>query len=90
MKRIVSAIGNDKKSVRTAIGGSRTGIGEMRYLQSEHHELPVGEVKLSDDEMKRLLDIPADRTVSRTTLLGIMAVREALRQAGLEKEPRGA
>ena len=82
---IVSAIGNDKKSVRTAIGGSRTGIGEMRYLQSEHHELPVGEVKLSDDEMKRLLDIPADRTVSRTTLLGIMAVREALRQSGVEK-----
>lgn len=39
VKRIVSAIGNDKKSVRTAIGGSRTGIGEMRYLQSEHHEL---------------------------------------------------
>ena len=42
---IVSAIGNDKASVLQALLEGRSGIAEMRYLRSSHHELPVGEVK---------------------------------------------
>ena len=49
---ILCAIGNDKPSVLASLIEGRTGIGEMRYLQSTHHELPVGEVKLSNEEMK--------------------------------------
>ena len=56
----------------------------MRFLPSAHHELPVGEVKLSNAEMKQRLHINADQTMSRTALMGIMAVREALTKARIQ------
>lgn len=80
---IVSAIGNDKKSVLRSLKEKRTGIGEMKYLQSERRELPVGEVKISNEEMKTLLGID-NPYVSRTTLMGIWAVRQALSDANVE------
>ena len=52
---IICAIGNDAKAVLKSLKEGRTGIAPMRYLQSSHKELPVGEVKLSDEEMKRML-----------------------------------
>ena len=83
---IVSTIGCDKDSVRESIKSLRTGIGEMKYLQSRVRDLPVGEVKMSNDEMKGILDIPADKEISRTTLMGIIAVKQAIEQARLPKE----
>lgn len=81
---IVCAIGNDVRTVSESLKAKRSGIGEMRYLDSRHHELPVGEVKMTNEDMKNLLGIPADKMVSRTTLMGIIAVRQALEQAQLE------
>ena len=81
---IVCAIGADKAAVFDALQRRETGIGEMRYLRSEHHELPVGEVKLSDDEMKSLVGIDASQEVSRTALMGILAVRQALEDSRLQ------
>lgn len=80
---IVSAIGNNKAEVLRSLREKRSGIGEMRFLNSAHKELPVGEVKMSDEEMKRLLDIPQSKLVSRTALMGMLAVRQALHDAGL-------
>lgn len=82
---IISAIGNDKASVLQSLMDGKTGIGEMHHLSSIHHELPVGEVKLSNAEMKTMLGIPADNETSRTTLLGMIAVRQALDEAGISK-----
>lgn len=59
---IVCAIGIDKSSVTDSLRLQRTGIGEMKYLSSVHKELPVGEVKLSNDEMKTRLNIPKIRS----------------------------
>ena len=75
---IICAIGADKASVLDSLRRKQTGIDTMRYLPSEHHELPVGEVKLSDDEMKSLLGIDASLEVSRTALMGMLAVSQAL------------
>lgn len=80
---IVSAIGVGKDAVAQSLRDRRTGIGPMRWLGARHTELPVGEVKLSDDDMKDRLAIPHDQDVSRTTLMGILAVREALHQAAV-------
>ena len=71
---IVSAIGNSEVEVVESLRLKKSGIGEMRYLRSIHRELPVGEVKMSNDEMKSALDIPQTDEVSRTSLMGIMAV----------------
>ncbi len=80
---IVSAIGTDKAAVLDALRNRQTGIGAMRHLQSVHRELPVGEVALSNDEMKTLLGIDTGLEVSRTALMGMLAVRQALYDAGL-------
>jgi len=80
---IICAIGNDKPSVLGSLRRKQTGIREMHYLQSSHHELPVGEVSLSNEEMARRLGLPPDDMMSRTALMGMLAVREALEDAGL-------
>ena len=80
---IISAIGNNKDEVLQSLREKKSGIAEMQYLQSSHHELPVGEVKLSNDEMKTLLGIEQSEEISRNTLLGIIAVKEALKESNL-------
>lgn len=85
---IICSIGNDKKSVADSLRSQKSGIGEMRFLQSVHHELPVGEVKLSNEEMKSMLHIRKDDEISRTTLMGIIAVKEALLQAHIGKNSK--
>ena len=86
---IICAIGADKASVLDSLRRKQTGIATMRYLPSGHHELPVGEVKLSDDEMKSLLGIESSVEVSRTALMGMLAVRQALDDAGYHSERNG-
>lgn len=73
---IVSAIGNNEGEVVESLRQRRSGIGKMRYLQSVHTELPVGEVKMSSAEMKRSLGLPENEEVSRTALMGMMAIRQ--------------
>ena len=81
---IVCAIGNDKEAVLESLVNKRTGIGRMKYLPSVHTDIPVGEIKLSTEEMKRMLGISGEEPVSRTSVMGAIAVREALRDAGIE------
>lgn len=80
---IISAIGNDKSSVMESLRKNRSGIGKMRFLRSVHQELPVGEVALSNDELRSKLGIVGSKYMSRTSLMGIMAVGEALRDANI-------
>ena len=80
---IISAIGHDKATVLESLREGRSGIGEMRYLPSSHHELPVGEVKWSDEELRSQLSLDPSAKVSRTTMMGIYAVRQALEDSAL-------
>lgn len=80
---IISAIGNDKVETLRALYAHQTGIAPMKYLQSVHHDLPVGEVKLSNEEMKAMLGIASETLSTRTALLGIMALRQTLSEAKL-------
>ena len=81
---IICAIGNDVSSVLRSLQEGRTGIETMRYLQSSHKELPVGEVKLSNEEMKRMLGQNEETIISRTVLMGAIAIRQALEHANLD------
>ena len=80
---IVSAIGNDTSSVLVSLKNETSGIGEMRYLSSVHKELPVGEVKLSDNQLKDILGLPHEQIISRTTLLGAVALKQAVGKLGI-------
>lgn len=81
---IISAIGTNKEEVLQSLLAHKSGIKEMQFLQSVHHELPVGEVALSNEQMKERLGIPEKQLMSRTELMGILAIRQALEDAGID------
>jgi len=80
---IICAIGNNADEVLDSLQQSQSGIGSMHYLKTKHSNLPVGEVKLSNGEMKSLLDVPSDVSYSRTSLMGAIAIRQAIQSAGV-------
>lgn len=80
---ILCAIGNNRQEVLDALLRKESGIGPMQYLTSVHTDIPVGEIKLSTGQMMQALGITADVPVSRTSVMGALAVREALEQAGI-------
>ena len=80
---VVSAIGCGKDQTLKALQQGLSGIGNVRYLPTTHKEFPVGEVKMSNDEMRQQLNIASDTIVSRTQLMGIIALKEALLQAAI-------
>ena len=75
---IISAIGCNKDMVLQSLRNKCTGIGSMKYLESIHNHLPVGEVKCSNSELKRKLGIDESKIISRNVLLGTTAAKEAL------------
>ena len=83
---VVSALGVGKEATLQSLLASKSGIATVRYLKTEHTEFPVGEVPMSNDEMERSLGIAADTPTTRTSLMGMLALREALQSAGLESE----
>lgn len=81
---IICAIGLDKLSVLSSLKERRSGICTMRYLNSTHKELLVGEVPMSNDDMRKQLGLKNAFLVNRTTLMGMLAVRQALADAGVD------
>lgn len=80
---MVSSIGVGKEATLQSLRSGKTGVGRMTYLKSVHNDLPVGEVHLSNDEMVSMLGIEPDIRLTRTALMGRIALREALQQAQL-------
>lgn len=81
---IVCAIGNDAPSVLASLKAKKGGIAPIKYLKTEHQELPVGEVKLSNDEMKQILGVDKDALISRSTLMGAVALRQAVEDINVD------
>lgn len=79
---VVSAVGCGRGETLDALQRGRSGIGPVRFLQTEEKAFPVGEVPLSDEEMAARSGASPD--LSRTSLMGILALEEALAEAGLK------
>lgn len=80
---VVSALGVGVKANGIALMQGISGIREARYLPTEHREFPVGEVQLSSEELRQMLELPDGRLYSRTHLFGAAALREALSMTNL-------
>ena len=83
---VVSAIGLDKNETLNALLNNRSGVGPLVYLKTDHKEFPVGEVKLSDAEMRKRLNINDNAITTRTALMGMIALDEALKDAKLTSD----
>lgn len=80
---IISAIGIGMDATIRSIMKGESGIIPVSYLATEHDYLPVGEVKMSNDELSQTLGINYPASELRTVLLGIIAAKEAVNTAGL-------
>ena len=83
---IVSSIGLDVESNFKSLLDKKDGIGYTQYIDTYHKNiLPVGEVKLSNQELISLLVLKGNGIYSRTELLAIKASKEAYVDANLEE-----
>ena len=74
----ISAIGWDVASNYRSLLEGKDGIGYTQYIDTYHKMiLPVGEVKLSNEELISLLSLNSREIYSRTELLAIKAAKEA-------------
>lgn len=85
-KGVICAIGSNPDAVLESLRIKHSGICAFRNLESCHKELPVGEVRESDAELKRLLGLDDSMEISRTSLLGAVALRQAMSESGLTVE----
>ena len=86
---IISALGNNVDENLVSLKLKKSGIGNIKHLDTKHkNEFKVGEVNLSNPQMLDKLDISTDnyKKYTRTSLLGIIAAKEAFYNAGLNKE----
>ena len=77
---VISGIGNNVAEHLRAFEQGHAGMGTITMLNTIHKgELPVAEVKLSNDELVAMTGLPPN--TSRTALLSLVAAREALNDA---------
>jgi len=82
---VVSALGIGAEANGAALLRGESGVRAVRYLSTEHREFPVGEVPMSGEELRQRLSLPQG-VYSRTHLLGVLALREALEQSKLHQQ----
>lgn len=79
---ILSAIGNTVEETLHSLTNAKTGIAPIRYLDTIHkNKFVAGEVKYSNAELETLAAIGS---YNRTTLLGYIAAKQAIDNAGIE------
>lgn len=81
---IITSIGNNVEENYDALIHSRHGISDIEFLETRHRgEIKVGEIKTSNETFIQKLGLPADTNLTRTTLLGLTAAKEAVANAGI-------
>lgn len=79
---VITAIGNNVAECFASLQSGRAGMADITHMETIHRgKLPVAEVKLTNDELALMADMPAE--LSRTTLLSMVAAREALNDAAI-------
>ena len=81
---VVSAIGLNVAENFNSLITLNHGIGKPEYLDTIHsNTLPCGEIRKTNQELAQIAGIKIGMDFSRTALLGLIAAREAVDNAGL-------
>lgn len=84
---ICSCIGDNVQETFTHLSQGKSGLSTIELLDTLHQDhIKVGEVKHTNEALTNILDIPKENSYSRTSLLGILALREAIKSASLDGE----
>jgi len=83
---IITSIGNNVEENYQSLLQRRHGFGEISILDTMHKSsLPCCEIKLHDSDLKDLAKV-SGKGLTRTTLLGLIALREAMRSASMTSD----
>lgn len=84
---ICSCIGDNVQETFTHLSQGKSGLSTIELLDTLHQDhIKVGEVKHTNEALTNILDIPKENSYSRTSLLGILALREAIKNTSLDEE----
>jgi len=83
---VISAIGHNAAENYASLISRTCGFGRMEILETVHRDtLYACEVKLTDEALCRMAGVPADGGYTRTALLALVAVKEAIGSAALSE-----
>ncbi len=81
---IISAIGNDVAENYAALIEGRKGISRVSMIDTIHRDtIMVGEINFTNQELEDQLSLPSDNNYSRTSLLGVLAAKQAVADADI-------
>ena len=81
---IISAIGNNVAENYNALIEGKKGISRILKINTVHkNDIMVGEIAYTNQELEQQLNLTEDNNYSRTALLGVIAAKEAIKDAGI-------
>lgn len=81
---IISSIGNNVEENFNSLVAGNHGISHLELLETRYQGiLPAGEIKKTNEELAAQLNFPEDKVYTRSSLLGTIAAREAIKSAGI-------
>jgi 3-oxoacyl-(acyl-carrier-protein) synthase len=85
---IISGIGNNLRETMDSLLLSASGIDKIRYRENRlPGDIPVSEVKCTEEDLFRLAGITPREGYSRNALLGVIAAKEAWSDAHADLKP---
>lgn len=84
---IITSIGNNAEENFQSLVNRKVGFGPLEFLDTVHKQtLPACEVKLSEKDLCKMAGVGPNDGFTRTSLLGLIALKEAIRHAELTGE----
>jgi 3-oxoacyl-[acyl-carrier-protein] synthase-1 len=81
---IISAIGNSVEENYVSLVNNKMGISEIENISTIHAAvIKVGEIKKSNQVLAKELHLTEDNNFSRTAMLGAIAAKQAIQNAGI-------
>ncbi|WP_179008965.1 beta-ketoacyl-[acyl-carrier-protein] synthase family protein [Winogradskyella forsetii] len=81
---IISAIGNNVEENYSSLIEGKIGISRISKIQTNHKDdIMVGEIAFTNQELEQQLGLSSNNNYSRTAFLGVIAAKEALKNAGI-------
>lgn len=81
---VISSIGETVEENFLALTQSKPGISDIENIDTVHKNvIRVGEIKKSNQQLVEELGLPADNNFTRTAMLGVIAAKQAVADAGI-------
>ncbi|SFC08359.1 3-oxoacyl-[acyl-carrier-protein] synthase-1 [Zunongwangia mangrovi] len=81
---IFSAIGKDLEENHSSLIHGKHGLSTPEILETTHQKLPIGEIKATNIDLAKNLNLDESHAFTRAALLGTIALKEAVKNAKIK------